>query len=364
MEEILRIQAIEEHGFDYNKPSSAFENIVNLAAEMLGFPMAVITVIETNEINIYASKGVPVKHIPREAGFCDTAIEKDSTLYIPDTLQNELASKNSLVTGPFKIRCYLGYPITISDKYRMGTLALLDQKPREVSPEQIAQFERLGAILEDYLENRRQELIQVEKTEAQLKLFRQFLDSTDDAISYVDKNWRTQYINQAGKDICRYIFGKSPDPGDYSFDYILPEDHADFKVAYKKVFEGERIIMEKTVKEKTWTLTLDPVYSGPNEIVGLVYTVSEITDRVTRLNQLNEHNKILKQIAWEQTHLVRKPVANILGLCQLLFGKLDGGKEKNIARNLKIASEELDSIIRNSIDNLESTLDVQSKMKK
>jgi signal transduction histidine kinase len=77
-----------------------------------------------------------------------------------------------------------------------------------------------------------------------------------------------------------------------------------------------------------------------------------VTEIKKQQDQILEQNKALQQIAWQQSHEVRRPVANILGLCELLRDYKDEPEEirdKYLEYMLK-ATQELDKIIHKIVE--------------
>jgi sigma-B regulation protein RsbU (phosphoserine phosphatase) len=95
-----------------------------------------------------------VSEISREPGLCGSAILSDETLVIPDTLTDPVACSNGLVAGPMAVRFYAAAPITTHDGHRLGTVNILDTKPRLITEDDTATLADLAAIVLDALEVR------------------------------------------------------------------------------------------------------------------------------------------------------------------------------------------------------------------
>ena len=82
----------------------------------------------------------------------------------------------------------------------------------------------------------------------------------------------------------------------------------------------------------------------PSRIIG---SVQDITERRKYINAIERSNERLREIAWTQSHVVRAPLARIMGLIDLLKNQrnnLDNIEE--IIDNILNSSEELDKVIR------------------
>ncbi|MCW2944992.1 MAG: sle [Actinoallomurus sp.] len=90
----------------------------------------------------------------RDPGLCASAILRDDTLVIPGTLTDPVACANPLVTGPLGVRFYAAAPIITADGHRLGTVNVLDDKPRSITQDDTATLADLAAIVMDELELR------------------------------------------------------------------------------------------------------------------------------------------------------------------------------------------------------------------
>jgi len=79
-------------------------------------------------------------------------------------------------------------------------------------------------------------------------------------------------------------------------------------------------------------------------------SLMDITDKKTAERKLMSQNEKLRKIAWLQSHEVRKPLANILGLLSLMESQKIHTEHGHVFQYLKQSSDELDQIIRNIIE--------------
>ncbi|MFJ9988921.1 GAF domain-containing protein [Streptomyces globisporus] len=95
-----------------------------------------------------------VTEIGRDPGLCASAVPTDDATVIPDTLLDPVACSNPLVAGPMGVRFYAATPIITADGYRLGTVNVLDTRPREISEADSATLADLAAAVRDQLEPR------------------------------------------------------------------------------------------------------------------------------------------------------------------------------------------------------------------
>ena len=138
-----------------------FDRITRLAAHIFDVKHAFITLIDEHRQWFKSAYNFPQRETSREASICALAIEKDQPLVIEDTLKNtEISSSPLVVSAPF-IRFYAGIPIKIDDKFNIGTLCIIDTKPRHFSDKDICLLIDLAKIAQSEIV--RLELTQLNK---------------------------------------------------------------------------------------------------------------------------------------------------------------------------------------------------------
>jgi len=86
-----------------------------------------------------------------------------------------------------------------------------------------------------------------------------------------------------------------------------------------------------------------------------IIVAQDVTDRLKYIKAVEEQNEKLREISWMQSHLVRAPLARIMGLIPLFKGlkEDDQGKEAGkILEYISMSAEELDQIIKNITDKI------------
>ncbi|MCE6995552.1 SpoIIE family protein phosphatase [Saccharothrix sp. S26] len=154
-DEERRMAAVRRYDILDTPPDGAFDRVAALAARLLKVPVASVTIVDEDRIWFKAAHGLDgVSEIERDPGLCASAICQDGALVIPDTLLDPVACGNPLVTGAMGVRFYAAAPITTSDGYRLGTVNVLDTRPRLVTEDDTDTLADLAAIVMDELELR------------------------------------------------------------------------------------------------------------------------------------------------------------------------------------------------------------------
>ncbi|MDG4856862.1 SpoIIE family protein phosphatase [Streptomyces sp. T-3] len=170
--EARRIAAVRRYDILDTPPDGAFDRIAALAARLFDAPAATVTIVDTDRVWFKAVYGLAgATQTGRDPGLSISAMLADDVLIVPDTLADPLAHTHPLVTGPTGVRFYAAAPIITSDGYRLGTVEVLDTRPRRLTSEQAGALADLAALVMDELELRlsamrmlrvERELLQVE----------------------------------------------------------------------------------------------------------------------------------------------------------------------------------------------------------
>lgn len=125
-----RLQALRDLLILDTPAEQRFDRIVNFAANEFDVPVSMIALIDENRNWFKARFGVEVCEAPRETSFCGHAIHSNGIFVVEDALGDERFSDNPFVMGQPFIRFYAGAPLTLPSGLAMGTLCLMDLKPR------------------------------------------------------------------------------------------------------------------------------------------------------------------------------------------------------------------------------------------
>ncbi len=121
-----------------------FDELLRLACSLCDTPMGAITLVDRNRQWFKSSIGIEVSETPRDLSFCGHTILGNETLLVPDTTADERFAEHPLVTGDPYIRFYAATPLATPEGLNLGTICVLDQKPRELSCEQQQMLEILA----------------------------------------------------------------------------------------------------------------------------------------------------------------------------------------------------------------------------
>ena len=152
--EARRIEAVRRYDILDTPPDGSFDRITAIAARMLGTPIAIVSIVDTDRIWFKSHHGLEVQQISRDPGLCASAIMQDGAWLVNDAPLDPRTIINPLVAGEFGLGFYLGIPLQTYDGFNLGTLCVLDFQPRTVTQNLIDHLKDLASIVMDQLELR------------------------------------------------------------------------------------------------------------------------------------------------------------------------------------------------------------------
>ncbi len=154
--EAERLAALRSYEVLDTTCEAAFDNIAMMAAQMTGCPISLVSLIDGERQWFKSRIGLDATQTPRDIAFCAHAIATpDETFIVPDALEDTRFADNPLVQDGPAIRFYAGVPLVNPQGVALGTLCVIDQQPRELSPLQQQTLERLAESVMTTLELRR-----------------------------------------------------------------------------------------------------------------------------------------------------------------------------------------------------------------
>ncbi len=131
--EDARLAALRAMNILDTPPEDYLDRIAKISAQMFGVPIALISLVDEKRQWFKARHGLEVCETPREISFCGHAILEPGTFCVPDARLDPRFADNPLVTGEPHVRFYAGKPIRAPGGEAIGTLCLIDTKPRQLS---------------------------------------------------------------------------------------------------------------------------------------------------------------------------------------------------------------------------------------
>jgi PAS domain S-box-containing protein len=149
--EVSRLAAL--HGLKIldTPPEERFDRLTRLARQLVGVPIAVVSLVDTNRQWFKSCQGLDATETPRSISFCGHAILEDQMLVISDALLDARFVDNPLVCGAPHIRFYAGQPLKAADGSRLGTLCVIDSRPHLLTQAERDGLRDLALLVENEL---------------------------------------------------------------------------------------------------------------------------------------------------------------------------------------------------------------------
>lgn len=296
---------------------AAFDEVAALAAKLCDVPIAVVNLIGDHRQFFKAEVGLGIRETPFESSFCAKAILEQDFLLVPDATQDRRFDGNPLVEGEPHPRFYAGALLKTHEGLPIGTLCVLDHRPRQLTELQQETLRVLARQVMAQLELRRSlaertrqlqaleagaqdlRLTRTELVESEAR-FRNMADSTPVMMWVTDPNGYCNYLNRTWYEFT----GQSEEEGlGYGW---LDATHPDDKPAVEQAFIAAnaaqtpfRAEYRLRQADGTYRWTIDaasPRFGVDGAYLGYVGSVIDIDDRRDAEDALRSANTLLAAV--------------------------------------------------------------------
>ncbi len=151
-----RLKTLDSYEILDSLPQKDFDDITRLASEICNTPISLISFIDADRQWFKSRYGLETSETPREYAFCAHAIlNPDEILIVPDATKDERFQDNPLTTGHPQVVFYTGVPLVNQEGHALGTLCVIDNKPKELTYNQLVALKALANQVMAQLELRR-----------------------------------------------------------------------------------------------------------------------------------------------------------------------------------------------------------------
>ena len=162
-----------------------------------------------------------------------------------------------------------------------------------------------------------------ERAEADSRNLVALIDHSDDLIWSVDADLKMLFGNRAFRKCVHNFAGFIPVKGDYLLDRRIPAlMRRRWQQSYNRALGGEVFMVTEDWVQNMLTMHMEinfnPIYSNDGSVIGVNCFVKDVTLNKKNAHRINQQNEKLRSIAWMQSHKMRRPVANLLGIVELM----------------------------------------------
>lgn len=147
-----RVQALVNLEVMDTPINPVFERITRITKQMFGVPVVAISIIDSERQWFKSTQGMNVCENDLSSSFCSHAILQDDVFVVPDSLKDPRFADNPCVEADPFVRFYAGCPVQTQDGYKIGTLCIIDSKPREFTEEQLTSLRDMASLVQDELQ--------------------------------------------------------------------------------------------------------------------------------------------------------------------------------------------------------------------
>ena len=151
--EAERLNALRQYQILDTPPEPAFDRIAEMAATFFHVPMAGVSLVDEDRVWFKSRLGIEAIETARDAGLCSTAMLSQGVFHLRDAAHDERATAHPLVHD-LGIRFYAGAPLRTQQGLNLGTVWVIDQKPRELAPGEAETLKMLAALAMNQMELR------------------------------------------------------------------------------------------------------------------------------------------------------------------------------------------------------------------
>jgi hypothetical protein len=148
-DELVRLKTLRHYDMLHSLQEPVFNELVALAARIFHLPIALIALVDADEVAYKASEGLPgLRRQPRVEALCALAVRQHKTVVLADVADEQgITAEAATAAGAKNLRFYAGAPLVMPNQCAIGTLCVIDHRPRTFSAEEQQLLEQLAGLV-------------------------------------------------------------------------------------------------------------------------------------------------------------------------------------------------------------------------
>ena len=289
--ELERLKALKEYSVLDSLPEKEYNSITQLASYICETPIALVSLIDNQRQWLKSTVGIDVIESSRDDSFCQYTIMGDGVFEVSDALENEIFADNPFVTGAPNIRFYAGAPLQDANGFNLGSLCVMDTKPKMLTEEQKNALQLLADQVVLLL-NSRKKNIDLNKSQRELQ---NFINLSKDLVCIANVDGLFYKVNPAFTAVLGY--SKEELEGSPFVNFIHPDDLASTYHEVEKLSKGELTIsFENRYRCKNGKYVVLSWNTSPDPATGNLYCIARNMTKEKEAEQsLIDGNRLLDE---------------------------------------------------------------------
>ncbi len=377
LEEVKRLKELLSYNILDTPYEQDFDGLVELISIICDSPVAIISLIDAERQWYKAKKGIENRETPLQETFCRHTLLQDEILEIQDARLDERVKDNPHVTAENGIRFYAGVPIKTAAGYNIGTVCVVDTKPKQLSENQKKALSllteqalmlldarkknnSLGIEVDSYLRSKIKETErQLIQKENEYKRLLKAIKRSSGVIEF-SPDGTILNINQYFLEALGYqkeeLIGKH-------HRILLDEESKKLnKVFWEELgigtFKKGRLKRLHKDGSEVWIqATYNPIIDSNNKIIKVIKIGQDITREFREEKAIKKAKDTAEALNVQKdnfianvSHELRTPIHAILGFTELLLAEEINPNKKNYLKSVKTAGDNLLFIINDILD--------------
>ncbi len=336
--EVARLARLRGYSILDTLPEQVFDDLTLLASRICNVPIALVSLIDEDRQWFKSRVGLEATQTSRDISFCGHVVHAGQRMVVPDATRDARFSSNPLVTGAPDIRFYAGSPLVVEGDLVMGTLCVIDTRPRELTREQHDMLDLLARQVTAHLEARldamaasdaQDALFQALETQRrfwQLSLDLQCLVSFEGYFLELSPSWE-RALGWSREELMSRPF----------WEFVHPDDRRASRQAAVALIEGGGTVryenryrtLDGQWRWLSWSLAADMerkvVYASARDVTRDKQTQREVEEA---RDAAERANRTKSDFLANMSHELRTPLNSVIGFTNILLKNKPGNLHK------------------------------------